>query len=132
MKKTIIIHILIISLLFSCSPNRINLEATNKIKIEKLIPNYLKLETWVFQEGKNLLILGELTSESRLSQSIYGHVHVTIETPKGEDFASEVLYLRLIPTFRMRIPHHGTFQFVLPKIPPEGSLLTVKYDVARH
>lgn len=130
MKKILLILGIALTL-SSCITNRVNLMDRKAITLQEIVPPELKIDTSVYEDDGNLIILGRLRRGSLDKRRIPGHIDIEVLAPSNEELANIKATFRSLPTWRHG-PTPVAFRVEMPGVPPMGSTVQVKYHLNQH
>ena len=129
MKKTVVILGLIV--LSGCVSNRVNLLDERAVTLKESVPDELHMNTSVYEDDGNLVVLGRLHRGSLDRRRIPGHIDIDILSSTGEEFANIKASFTSLRSWR-RGSNPVAFRAELPGIPPVGSTVHVRYHAVQH
>ena len=129
--KKIILFISLVLVTSGCTANRIDLIETKAIVLNEVVPPELKINTSVYEDDGNLVILGRLSRGSLDIRQIPGHIDIEVLSADKVELANIKATFRSLPTWRHG-PNPVAFKAELPGVPPVGATVQVKYHVSQH
>ena len=131
MKMNLLVAVTTLLIVTGCVGKRIDLVESKSITLDQRSPANLKMNTSVYNDDGNLVILGRIDRGSLNRQLIPGHVDVLITDSNGAELSIIQARFRKLPTWRHG-PNPVAFRVELPGTPPLGSKVLVKYDTEVH
>lgn len=132
MNRMMLIFICLGALLqVGCVGHRVDVLKEGVIQLHESIPPGLSVNTDVFADEGNLVVIGRMSRGPLDLRPIFGHIDITVTTPTGDEIATVKASFRKLPTWRHG-PHPMAFRAEFPGVPPPNSLVEVTYHAERH
>lgn len=123
--------LLILPLVSGCVGHRINLLEGGSIRLHEKVPADLSVQTDVFSDDGNLVVVGRMSRGPLDLTPIFGHIDIVVVSSSGEELSSVKADFRKLPTWR-RGPHPLAFKAEFPGVPPEHSVIEITYHKEKH
>lgn len=131
MKMNLLVAVTTLLIVTGCVGKRIDLVESKSITLDQRSPANLKMNTSVYNDDGNLVILGRIDRGSLDQQRILGHIDILIIDSQGDELSSIQARFQKLPTWRHG-PNPVAFRAELPGTPPAGARIIVKYDTETH
>lgn len=131
MNKKLSALIFVLLMLAGCIGHRVNLLEHDFITLKENVPTELRVNTDVFADDGNLVVLGRMSRSPLDKTPIFGHIDIVVLSASGEELATVIATFKNVRTWRHG-PHPVAFRAEFPGTPPERSVVEVTYHTEKH